>query len=563
MSDVESSVFTRFAELQSRFNVNYPNVDVVDVLQLMLPVVDALSTNDISLVLANSEGILYQNLPADTGFDETSLGFRYVFEKGEPYRASHLASGCVYQVTTLPLRDAKNDINAAVSIVDGSQKNVNILATAMARVVTPPYGRNFSETVLSEFQLLFGYELAVSFDVGSDERISESPALTVDVHNEIAKMAERLSPEDPSHLAASQSGLWLRACRLNDHQLVAFGKKSRMTQTELAIQDCLIQLMILNSILARRAPHVPDTTANGSEITISAPDAFQLMRHYLKMLATSPDSGMCDSVKPIMDGLRHLDREIVGAPVPVDRIVRDLAAFYAAKGQPLASVPSSIDPSWTVIADAEDVVLAAQLVIRSVNTNTISIHIKRHGDFVTFVFDLGQPVAESSLTTAALVLDLWKINVFSLDGGFAFTATLHSEPPEEPTKALDRKKRSVLVVDDDDSLRDLLVDILKSRELTVYSCGEVPDALSLIDDKKPDIVISDYGLPRQSGAELARLVKKKNVMTPFILITGWGCELQLTADEQESINFILSKPFNLQEVLETFDRCIQTLTGST
>jgi CheY-like chemotaxis protein len=561
MSDVEPSVLTRFAELQSRFHLNYPNVDVVDVLQLLLPVIDAVSTDDISLVLANSEGILYQNLPAGAGFDETSLGFRYVFEKGEPYRASHLAAGCVYQVTTLPLRDAKNGINAAVSIVDGSQKNVNILATAMTQVGAPLYGGNFSETVLPEFQLLFGYEFALPFDVGSDEKIGDTPGLAVDVHDEIVKMVERLTPEGPSHLAFSKSGLWLRACRLDDNQLVAFGKKTRMTQTELAIQDCLIQLMVLNSILARRAPHAPDRITKDSEITIAAPDAFQLMRHYLKMLAASPDSGFIESAKPIIDGLRHLDRSIVGVSVPVDRIVRDLAAFYAAKGQPLGSLPSSIDPTWSITADAEDVVLAAQLVIRSVNTNSMSIHVKRHGDFVTFVFDLGQPVTESLLATAALVLDLWKINVFSLENGFAFTAELHSEPSREPSKVLERKKRSVLVVDDDDSLRDLLVDILKSRELTVYSCGEVPDALSLIDEKKPDIVISDYGLPRQSGAELARLVKKKNVATPFILITGWGSELQLTVDEQESINFILSKPFNLQEILETFDRCIQTLTG--
>lgn len=567
MHDMESPFITAFTRLQSKFQSNYPDIDVLDLLQLVTPVFDAFVASSVYVAMARPETVFYQNVPKSIGFTEESLGLRHVFETGQVYQASHLAQACTFQVTAWPLRNGKGEIVGALSIVDGSQRTVAILGAAISNFAGTLQHHQYSVTILSEFVRVYEYEFAANLvrDTAGPFNDEEVPS---SFRDDVLEMASKVEASEVglSRPTRSNTGTWLRGIRIDPNHIVVFGKQAQMTDVELSVQDGLAQMIALHSGMSGHKPGVTATADKNVDMTWNVREAFQFARHYARMLAsidlTSPGaSDMIVSGRRIADGLRFLDRYAVGSPSSIDSIVRELATFYSNKGSPKLSAIPSIDRTMAILADIEDVVLAVQLVIRTVNPNKISIQYKRHGDFVTLRFGLDRRVKEEALVPATWILDLWNINLFSTEDGFALTAELYVSPDARSVKGVNRGKLSVLVVDDDDSLRDLLVDILKSRELTVYSCGEVPEAITLMDEKKPDIVISDYGLPRQSGAELARMVKTKSAFTPFILITGWGSDLNLTVDEQQSINYVLSKPFNLQEVLETFDRCIQSIVA--
>jgi len=244
----------------------------------------------------------------------------------------------------------------------------------------------------------------------------------------------------------------------------------------------------------------------------------------------------------------------------MDRIRSEVTSFYSARNVKTLSGKDAVDGSIQIVADSEDVSLAVQLIIRSVNPKSVGVESRRRGDYVTIGFDVGGPIQLADLAVAELLLRLWDLTLGSTDRGFTVTGRIVQEENEPSTgEDLSTKDVAVLVVDDDDSLRELLVDILESRHMTVYACGAVREAVEILNSKRLDILISDYGLPKQTGAELAKIVKKKQPSTPVILISGWGSDLTLTAEERRNVDYVLSKPFNLQEVLETFDRCVQSL----
>jgi len=79
-------------------------------------------------------------------------------------------------------------------------------------------------------------------------------------------------------------------------------------------------------------------------------------------------------------------------------------------------------------------------------------------------------------------------------------------------------KKTVLIVDDSNLVVERLTEMLKelNNVNAVYSAGNVSDALNILQDTPPDILLLDINLPDASGIELLRLVKNKY---PAIMVT--------------------------------------------
>lgn len=77
--------------------------------------------------------------------------------------------------------------------------------------------------------------------------------------------------------------------------------------------------------------------------------------------------------------------------------------------------------------------------------------------------------------------------------------------------------------------------------------------------KKRDynLVITDLSLPKISGAELTLKIKEINPSIPVIMVTGWGSEIERIRNENPQIDFVLSKPFNLVELLDIVENSLQ------
>jgi signal transduction histidine kinase/ActR/RegA family two-component response regulator/putative methionine-R-sulfoxide reductase with GAF domain len=124
-----------------------------------------------------------------------------------------------------------------------------------------------------------------------------------------------------------------------------------------------------------------------------------------------------------------------------------------------------------------------------------------------------------------------------------------------------RKKRnvSILVVEDEESIRRLLSSILGMEGHEVRTTGNALDGIAYFKERPADLVITDLGLPDQSGWEVARQVKSLSPKVPVILITGWGVSAEVTEARQRGVDYILPKPFEFEELSELIGRALDEM----
>jgi len=122
--------------------------------------------------------------------------------------------------------------------------------------------------------------------------------------------------------------------------------------------------------------------------------------------------------------------------------------------------------------------------------------------------------------------------------------------------AIDKDKRVILVIEDDDSIGTFLVEALSQE--TPYTAMLVTDglqALQLMHTIKPCLVITDYRLPKNmNGLELCDLLKSMQSLqdTPAILMSA-----HLPVQEVQRRNLVgLHKPFELDDLLNTVERLL-------
>ncbi len=83
----------------------------------------------------------------------------------------------------------------------------------------------------------------------------------------------------------------------------------------------------------------------------------------------------------------------------------------------------------------------------------------------------------------------------------------------------------ILVVEDDEDARDLLVTVLTQQGAKVSQAGNASEALSLVTQSLPDVMLSDIGLPGEDGYELMRAVRARGIMPdilPAIALTAYS-----------------------------------------
>lgn len=119
------------------------------------------------------------------------------------------------------------------------------------------------------------------------------------------------------------------------------------------------------------------------------------------------------------------------------------------------------------------------------------------------------------------------------------------------------KKAHILVVDDEDYVRELLGDILESEGHKVTQAESAHRALDLFRRHRFDAVFTDIGMPEMNGWELARAIRAIDDETPIALITGWG---ETISDEERNlarIEWVVAKPFQMDQILDLAERVIE------
>src|SRR3990172_6488860 len=118
------------------------------------------------------------------------------------------------------------------------------------------------------------------------------------------------------------------------------------------------------------------------------------------------------------------------------------------------------------------------------------------------------------------------------------------------------KKPSILLIDDDDSLRRVMEFSLAESGYRVQTAASGEEGLRLFEKDSFDAVITDITMPGMNGMEVLAKVRHQDARLPVVIITAYGTiESAVEAMKQGAFDYI-TKPFNRDELRLTLDRAL-------
>lgn len=112
--------------------------------------------------------------------------------------------------------------------------------------------------------------------------------------------------------------------------------------------------------------------------------------------------------------------------------------------------------------------------------------------------------------------------------------------------------KTILLVEDEEDLRDIFVVLLESIGFNVIPAVDGIDALRCIEEHVPDIILSDNKMPNMDGSMLVKHIRAhtKTKHVPFVLISGFP------PTDRDGYDEILNKPVNFERLRNVIHRLI-------
>jgi len=110
------------------------------------------------------------------------------------------------------------------------------------------------------------------------------------------------------------------------------------------------------------------------------------------------------------------------------------------------------------------------------------------------------------------------------------------------------EQTTVLVVEDEESFIDALTVGLKREGFRVQVARDGAQALDLFDAVNPDLVLLDVMLPRISGIDVCRQLRKRS-QVPIIMVTAKGAEIDTVVGLEVGADDYITKPFSTKELV--------------
>jgi len=120
----------------------------------------------------------------------------------------------------------------------------------------------------------------------------------------------------------------------------------------------------------------------------------------------------------------------------------------------------------------------------------------------------------------------------------------------------EQARKAVLLVEDDEDLREAMAVVLAETGHLVSSCGDAGSALTRASAERPDLVLVDIDLPDMDGCELARRLRADPRLSGsrFVAISGFAAERERLRAMAAGFDDYLIKPIPLQ----TLHRLLQS-----
>ena len=136
-------------------------------------------------------------------------------------------------------------------------------------------------------------------------------------------------------------------------------------------------------------------------------------------------------------------------------------------------------------------------------------------------------------------------------------------PVTTPAQASHEDKVRVLVVDDEEHVRDVLIEALEAEGCEVVSAQSGEIALALYDEHhgKIDAVFTDIGMPNMSGWELVTEIRERSKTVPLAIISGWADAISLERKNQVNASWVIPKPFDINKISDIAREIAQRKTA--
>ncbi|WP_292287809.1 response regulator transcription factor [Marivita sp.] len=120
--------------------------------------------------------------------------------------------------------------------------------------------------------------------------------------------------------------------------------------------------------------------------------------------------------------------------------------------------------------------------------------------------------------------------------------------------------KQVLLIEDEPNIIEAISFILSRDGWTVKTHSNGADALDILRDRKPDVVILDVMLPGKSGYDILRELREDpvNAAMPVLVLTARGQSKDREIAERAGCNAFMTKPFSNADMLETVRRLAGT-----
>lgn len=118
-------------------------------------------------------------------------------------------------------------------------------------------------------------------------------------------------------------------------------------------------------------------------------------------------------------------------------------------------------------------------------------------------------------------------------------------------------RASILVLEDEEAVRAMLVQALTEAGHEVHAAPDGPAGLATIEHGSFDVVLTDLALSQRSGLAVARAVKRASPRTRVVLITGWGHLLDPERLREHGVDLMLVKPFRAERAIAVVSEALR------
>ena len=115
----------------------------------------------------------------------------------------------------------------------------------------------------------------------------------------------------------------------------------------------------------------------------------------------------------------------------------------------------------------------------------------------------------------------------------------------------------VLVIDDEDGIRDGLRTLLQAEGVAVETAATIEDAVDRIAKSRFDVIFLDLNLPGTNGLEIMPTLRRSTPAADVVVLTGYGTVANTVEAMRRGAFDVIEKPFTQDRILSVIRRCLE------